>query len=44
MSEYSGVILGRGRHIDTPSHPFFLRWTGWFLLLIVPGIIYLMLR
>jgi|GEM_PF-3850901 len=36
MASYSGVVLGRGRYIDTPSHPVFLRWAGWFLLLIVP--------
>lgn len=36
MSRYSGLVLGRGRHIDQPSHPVILRWAGWFLLLFVP--------
>ncbi len=33
MSRYNGMVLGRGRHIDQPSHPVFLRWAGWFLFL-----------
>lgn len=35
MSRYNGFVIGRGRHIDQPSHPIFLRWAGWFLLLAV---------
>ena len=36
MASYTGVLWGKGRYIDTPSHPAFLRWAGWFLLLFVP--------
>jgi len=36
MAGYAGVFLGRGRVIDERSHPTFLRWGGWFLLLFVP--------
>lgn len=36
MSRYRGIVLGRGRNIDQPSHPTLLRWAGWFLLLFVP--------
>ena len=36
MAAYTGVLLGRGRAIDERSHPTFLRWGGWFLLLFVP--------
>ena len=36
MAGYTGVFLGRGRVIDERSHPTFLRWGGWFLLLFVP--------
>lgn len=36
MAGYTGVLWGRGRPIDERSHPTFLRWGGWFLLLFVP--------
>ncbi len=36
MASYSGVMLCRGRLVDERSHPVFLRWGGWFLLLVVP--------
>jgi hypothetical protein len=36
MASYSGVMWGRGRLIEERSHPVFLRWGGWFLLLLVP--------
>ena len=36
MAAYTGVLWGRGRPIDERSHPTFLRWGGWFLLLFVP--------
>jgi CDP-diglyceride synthetase len=36
MAGYTGILLGRGRLIDERSHPTFLRWGGWFLLLFVP--------
>jgi hypothetical protein len=36
MASYTGVLWGRGRVIDERSHPRFLRWGGWFLLLLVP--------
>jgi hypothetical protein len=36
MGAYRGIVLGEGRHIDSPSHPVFLRWAGWFVLLAVP--------
>ncbi len=36
MAGYTGGLLGRGRAIDGRSHPTFLRWGGWFLLLFVP--------
>jgi uncharacterized membrane protein YoaT (DUF817 family) len=36
MAAYTGVLWGRGRPIDERSNPTFLRWGGWFLLLLVP--------
>jgi hypothetical protein len=36
MSRYTGIMLGNGRHIDQPSHPTFLRYAGWFVLILVP--------
>ena len=42
MAQYGGVVLGRGRHIDQPSHPTFLKYAGWFVLLIVPLLIMLL--
>jgi CDP-diglyceride synthetase len=36
MVSYTGVMWGRGRYVDSPSDPVFLRLGGWFLLLIVP--------
>lgn len=36
LASYTGVMLGRGRFVDENSHPVFLRWGGWFLLLVVP--------
>lgn len=36
MASYTGVMWGRGRLIEERSHPVFLRWGGWFLLLVVP--------
>lgn len=39
MASYTGVIGGRGRFVEERSHPIFLRWGGWFLLLIVPLIL-----
>ncbi len=42
MSEYRGIVLGKGRYIDKPSNPIFLRWGGWFLLLFVPCLLFLM--
>lgn len=36
MADYTGVLLGKGRAIDERSHPTFLRWGGWFVLLFVP--------
>ena len=36
MASYTGVFWGRGRAIDAPSNPTFLRWGGWFLLFFVP--------
>jgi CDP-diglyceride synthetase len=36
MASYTGVMWGRGRFIEKRSHPFFLRWGAWFLLLFVP--------
>lgn len=36
MASYTGVIGGRGRLVEERSHPVFLRWGGWFLLLAVP--------
>jgi hypothetical protein len=36
MGAYRGILLGDGRHIDSPSHPVFLRWAGWFVLIGVP--------
>ena len=36
MAAYTGVMWGRGRFIEERSHPVFLRWGGWFLLLVVP--------
>jgi hypothetical protein len=36
MAAYTGVLWGGGRPIDEQSHPTFLRWGGWFLLLFVP--------
>lgn len=41
MASYTGVMWGRGRFIDQRSHPTFLRWGGWFLLLVVPLILIL---
>ena len=42
MSQYKGVLLGRGRYIDKPSSPTFLRWGGWFMLLVVPCLLFLL--
>jgi uncharacterized membrane protein YoaT (DUF817 family) len=39
MASYTGVLWGRGRFVGTRSHPTFVRWAGWFLLLIVPLIL-----
>lgn len=39
MGQYTGVVLGRGRYIDQPSHPTFLRYGGWFVLVVVPLIL-----
>lgn len=39
MASYTGVLWGHGRFISDRSHPLFLRWGGWFLLLIVPLIL-----
>ena len=36
MASYTGVVWGRGRSIDEPSNPAFIRWGGWFLLSVVP--------
>jgi hypothetical protein len=36
LSRYKGIILGDGRYIDEPSHPTFLRYAGWFVLVFVP--------
>jgi hypothetical protein len=36
MATYTGALWGRGRFVDERSHPTFLRWGGWFLLLFVP--------
>lgn len=36
MASYTGVIGGGGRLVGERSHPVFLRWGGWFLLLAVP--------
>jgi CDP-diglyceride synthetase len=36
MASYTGVMMGGGRFIEERSHPVFLRWGGWFLLLAVP--------
>ena len=36
MASYTGVMWGRGRLIEERSHPVFLRWGAWFLLLLVP--------
>ena len=36
LAKYKGVVLGRGWQIDQPSHPTFLRYGGWFVLLVVP--------
>lgn len=36
MASYTGAMWGNGRVIDQRSHPTFLRWGGWFLLLMVP--------
>jgi hypothetical protein len=36
MASYTGVIWGMGRYVTERSHPLFIRWAGWFLLLIVP--------
>ena len=42
MASYTGVLWGRGRFIEERSHPAFLRWGGWFLLLLVPLALMLM--
>jgi len=42
MAAYTGVLWGRGRPIDEPSNPKFLRWGGWFLLLCVPVFLLIM--
>jgi uncharacterized membrane protein YoaT (DUF817 family) len=34
MASYTGVMWGSGRFIEERSHPTFLRWGGWFLLLV----------
>jgi CDP-diglyceride synthetase len=34
MASYTGVMWGKGRLIGERSHPTFLRWGGWFLLLV----------
>ena len=36
MAQFTGVVLGRGRYIDQPSHPTFLRYVGWFVLVVIP--------
>ena len=41
MAQYTGVVVGRGRHIDQPSNPTFLKYGGWFVLLLVPLLIML---
>jgi CDP-diglyceride synthetase len=42
MASYTGVMLGGGRLLDERSHPVFLRWGGWFLLLLVPLVLVVM--
>ena len=42
MGQYKGAFLGRGRAIDEASHPAFLRYAAWFLLLGVPLICWLL--
>ena len=41
MASYTGVMWGKGRFIEERSHPTFLRWGAWFLLL-VPLLLMLM--
>lgn len=43
MASYTGVVWGKGRHINEHSHPVFLRWGGWFLLLVIPLLLILLL-
>jgi CDP-diglyceride synthetase len=43
MASYTGIMWGRGRFIEERSHPVFLRWGGWFLLLIAPLFLIVML-
>ncbi|MGB1130015.1 MAG: hypothetical protein ACPG4K_08190 [Haloferula sp.] len=39
MGNYTGALWARGPLVDERSHPTFLRWAGWFLLLVVPILI-----
>ena len=36
LASYTGVTLAKGRYIDKPSHPIFLKWACWWLLVFVP--------
>lgn len=39
LASYTGFLGGINRFVQQPSHPVFLRWAAWFLLLIVPLIL-----
>lgn len=44
MAGFTESGLGGFRKIDEPSHPTFILYAGWFLLLALPIIIYLITK